>query len=103
MLLKMPIYHSFLRLSNIPLYTHPLYVFISGWTFRLFRISAIFSGAAVNTGVCAPFQIRVFPVFRINVQEWDCLGYTVNLFLVCLFVFKETPQWLHQFIFSPTV
>jgi len=37
-----------------------LYPFICGWTFRSFRVLAVVSRAAVNTGVPVSFPIIVF-------------------------------------------
>ena len=94
----------FLWLSNIPLYIpHLLYTFIFGWTFRLIPYLGYFKWCCCEHWCACTFSNQSFPLFQINVQEWDCLGYMVNLFLVVFFFFfKETLQWLLQFTFPPT-
>ena len=65
MLLQMALFHSFLWLSSIPLYTIPrfLYPFICQWTFRLFPCLGVVNSAAVNRGkgmvLRVSFWIRV--------------------------------------------
>ena len=61
MLLQMALFHSFIWLSNIPLYmyTTPLYPFICWWTACLHAL-AILSSAAVNIGMHISFWILVF-------------------------------------------
>ena len=62
MLLQMALFHSFLWLSNIPLYicTTFLYPFICQWTFMLLPVLATVTNAAMNIRVHLSFWIRVF-------------------------------------------
>ena len=66
MLLQVAIFHSFLWLSNIPLYvyiSHLLYSFICWWTLRLLCILAIVINMAMKIEVHESFQISVFLLF----------------------------------------
>ena len=64
MLLQMALFHSFLWLSNIPLYIYTtfLYPFLCRCTFRWlpWPYMAIVNSAAMNIRVHVSFQIRVF-------------------------------------------
>ena len=63
MLLQMPLFHSFLCLSSIPLCIYVpylLYPFICLWPSCCFHVLAIVNSAAMNTGVHVSFQITVF-------------------------------------------
>ena len=62
MLLQMALFHSFLWLSNIPLYIyHILFIYSSvNGHLGCFDVLAIVNSAAVNTEVYVSFQIIVF-------------------------------------------
>ena len=95
--------HYFLQLSNIHcVYVpHLLYPFICQWTSRFLPYPSYCEQCySEHWGTCVSLNCGFL---RVYVQQWDC-------WIVWQFYsqfFKESPycspQWLHQFTFSPTV
>ena len=75
MLLQMASFHSFVRLSNIPvcIYTSYLLPFICWWIFRLLLCLGYWNSAAINIGMCVSFQIRIF-VFYVYMPSSGIAG-----------------------------
>ena len=85
MLLQMALFHSFLWLSNIPLYIyidyiHLLYPFICWWILGCFHILTIVNSAAMNIGVHVSFQIRVFVFFGYMLRNRIAGSYDNSIF-----------------------
>ena len=80
MLLQMTLFHSFLWLSNIPLYrctTHLLYPFICQWTFRLFPY----------LGYCFALSVCLLSSFFFIFFNWSLVD------LQCCVSFRCTAKW----------
>ena len=92
MLLQMALFHSFLWLSNIPLFINIyvlvytvcyiyIYPFICRWTFRLFHVLAIVNSAAMNIGVRVSFQIMFFSGYMPKSGIFGSYGSSIFSFL----------------------
>ena len=106
MLLQMASFHSFLWLSNIPLYIYtPSSLFTCWWLLGCFDVSAIVNSAAVNFGMYVSFQIRVFhrymskngiaesynsSIFRFFEEPQFCFPYRLNQFIVSSRVWEDS-------------
>ena len=88
MLLKMVKYHSFLWVSNIPLYTsipHRLYPSISDGYLDCVHILAVINNAAMYLGVHVSFQIT-FEIKKI-LSDFSSMNLLVSLLLVCFSIY----------------
>ena len=104
MLLQVALFHSFLWLSNIPLYIHIphlLYPFICQWTFMLLPCLGCCEQCYYEHWGACIFSNQSF--LWIYAQKWD---YQIIWQLYFQF-FKEPqycfPQWLHQFTSPSTM
>ena len=81
MLTQMALFHSFLWLSSILLYTyttspHLLYPFICQWMLGCFHALAIVNSAGRNIRVHISFQVRgfIFPEYMLGAFNVCCLS-----------------------------
>ena len=103
MLPQMALSHSFLCLSNIPLYiytTYFFYLFLCWWTLGCFHVLAIVNSAAMNTRVHVSFQMMFFSGYVPRSGIAGSYDSSVFSFLEPPYC---SPQWLYQFTFPPTV
>ena len=83
MLMQMTLFHSFLRLSNIPLYmyaTSSFCIYLLMDTQVAFMSSLIVTSAAMNIGVHLSFQMRALS-FSDICSRVGLLDHMVTLFL----------------------
>ena len=86
MLLQMPVFHSFLWPSSIPLFIYPLHPFshVYQWTFRLLPYLDYYNSAALNIGVHVSFQIIVLFRYMSRSKIAGSYGNSNFSFLRCL-------------------
>ena len=107
MLLQMVVFHSFVRLSSIPLCVCMcVYIYIYIYHIFLFHLSVdghldcfyvlgVVNNAAINTGVHVSFWLSIF-IFFGYIPRVESLGHVVVLFLAFRGTSYYFPQWLHQ-------
>ena len=98
MLLQMALFHSFLKLSNIPLYIY-IYIYIFIYLCLIFFIHssvnghlgcfhalAVVNSAAVNIGVHVSFRIMVFSGYMPRSGVAGSYGSSICSFLAMSFI-----------------
>ena len=91
MLSRMAGFHSFLWLSNIPLYIYIYHIFFIhssvGGHLGGFHVLAIVNSAAMSIGVLVSFPVGVF-IFSRYIPRSGIAGSYGN----CFYIFKEPPD-----------